>query len=236
LCHSDAMTKSADAITRAVSYLRVSTDEQAQSGAGLDAQTVAIADAIGRRGWPLVATFTDEGVSGGVEPDARPGLAAALATLDAGHADALVVSKLDRLTRSVASIGPLVKRAQRGGWALVILDTDVDMTTAGGMLVVHMITSVAEWERMVIAERTRAALASRKRAGMRLGRPVTLAQDTRNRVAELRAAGMTMQAVADTLNAENVPTARGGKWHHSTVKGVLRSLELDAEALECVAV
>lgn len=81
-------------------------------------------------------------------------------------------------------------------------------------------------------EATKTALQSLKNSGKRLGRPVMMAQDTRNRVAELRAAGMTMQAVADTLNAENVPTARGGKWYASTVRGVLRSLELDAEALK----
>jgi len=147
-----------------------------------------------------------------------------------GEADALVVSKLDRLTRSVSAIGPLVKRAEREGWKLVILDADVDMSTAGGMLVANVLGSVAEWERAVIAERTRAALATRKAKGMRLGRPVILASSVRSRVAELREAGLTMQAVADTLNRDRTPTARGGTWHPSTVRGVLVSLDLDAEA------
>ena len=221
--------------TRALGYLRVSTDEQANSGAGLDAQAAAISSTISARGWELVSLFSDEGVSAGVEVDKRPALAIALVMLRRGEADALVVSKLDRLTRSVSAIGPLVKRAEREGWKLVILDADVDMSTAGGMLVANVLGSVAEWERAVIAERTRAALATRKAKGMRLGRPVILASSVRSRVAELREAGLSMQAVADTLNSDRTPTARGGTWHPSTVRGVLVSLSLDAEALALTA-
>ena len=84
-------------------------------------------------------------------------------------------------------------------------------------------------------EATKTALQSLKNSGKRLGCPVKLSQSTRDKVSEMRAQGMTMQAIADTLTAENVPTARGGKWYASTVKGVLRSLELDAQSFKMSA-
>jgi DNA invertase Pin-like site-specific DNA recombinase len=218
--------------TRAVAYLRVSTDEQADSGAGLDAQMAAIEAAATARGWDLVAVHTDAGVSGGIAPTSRPALCDALAMLDGGNADVLVVAKSDRLARSVVGLVELLDRADRADWSLVVLDSDVDTSTAAGRLVASMIGCVAEWERRVISERTRAALATRKASGMRLGSPVTLEQATRDRIASLWADGLTLQAIANTLTAEMIPTARGGRWYPSTVAAVLRSLDLDAEAAQ----
>ncbi|WP_373071109.1 recombinase family protein [Gemmatimonas sp.] len=216
---------------RVIAYRRVSTDEQSASGAGLDAQAARIAALVGAKGWTLTSTLTDEAVSGGVAPDARPALSEALSTLDAGHADVLIVAKLDRLTRSVSALGPLLDRAERHGWRLVILDADVDTTTAGGRLVANVLGSVAEWERAIIRERTRDALAARKAAGMRLGRPVEMPAEVRARVAHLAGSGLSLRAVAAQLTPEGVPTTRGGAWHASTVRAVVRSLALDAEAV-----
>lgn len=214
----------------AIIYRRVSTDEQADSGAGLSAQAASLAAEVAHRGWTIAADYADEGVSGSVSPDRRPALAAALADLDAGRADVLVVAKLDRLSRSVVDLALLLDRAERARWSLVILDCDVDTTSAGGRLVASVLASVAEWERRVIGERTRAALAARKAAGARLGRPVALPAATRSRVAELRSEGLSLPRIAATLTDEGIPTARGGKWHPSTVAAVLRSIELDSEA------
>jgi len=220
---------------RALSYTRVSTAEQVDSGAGLAAQAAAILGTIEHRGWQLAAEVTDEGVSGSVAPDARGGLGRALRMLDGGEADVMVVAKLDRLSRSVVDLSLLLDRAERSRWSLVVLDADVDTTTAGGRLVANVLGAVAEWERRIIAERTVAALAARKAAGRRLGGPVTLAQDTRNLIADLRAKGMTLQAIADELAHDGVPSARGGQWRPSTVRAVLVSLELDAEARSLAA-
>jgi DNA invertase Pin-like site-specific DNA recombinase len=215
---------------RAAAYLRVSTGEQADSGAGLQAQLATVTAAAAARGWELVAVFTDAGVSGSVPAERRPELSAALELLDTGGADLLVTAKGDRLARSVVGLTGLLERVKRSAWSLVVLDTDVDTTTATGQLVAQLMGCVAEWERNVIAERTRAALAARKAAGMRLGRPVTMPAETRAQVAELRERGLTLQQVADQLTADGVPTARGGRWYPSTVAGVLRSLKLDSEA------
>jgi DNA invertase Pin-like site-specific DNA recombinase len=216
--------------TRAIAYLRVSTDEQAESGAGLDAQRAVIAAAATARGWELVAEHTDAGVSGKIAPQRRPALAAALEMLDRGDADVLVVAKSDRLARSVVALCDLLDRAEGANWSLVVLDTDVDTSTASGRLVASVIGCVAEWERRVISERTRAALATRKAAGMRLGRPVELPADTRLYIAAMHADGMSLRKIADTLTAEGVPTSRGGQWHASTVRSVLAGLDLDAAA------
>ena len=213
---------------RAVAYHRVSTDEQAASGLGLEAQTARTADAIAARGWSLVATFADEGRSG--KDLHRSELAVALDALDAGDADVLVVAKLDRLSRSVLDFAMLTEQARRRGWSIVALDVDVDTTTPTGDLVANITSSVAQWERRIIAARTSEALQAKKARGARLGRPVTLPDDVRHRIADERADGRTLQAIADDLNAEQVPTARGGRWHPSTIDKVLASLALDVEA------
>jgi DNA invertase Pin-like site-specific DNA recombinase len=96
--------------------------------------------------------------------------------------------------------------------------------------VANITSSVAQWERQIIAARTSEALQAKKARGARLGRPVTLPDDVRHRIADERAAGRTLAAIAGDLNAEAVPTARGGRWHPSTIDKVLRSLALDAEA------
>jgi DNA invertase Pin-like site-specific DNA recombinase len=215
-------------------YRRVSTEEQAQSGAGLDAQAACIAATVEGRSWNLVETFTDEGVSGGTEPARRPALSEALDVLDAGKADVLIVAKLDRLSRSVATVAHLLDRAERRGWRVIILDADVDTTSASGRLVANVLGSVAEWERAIIRERTKDALAARKAAGMRLGRPVELPEEVRARIATERASGASLRAIAAGLTADGIPTARAGAWHASTVRAVLASLDLDGHAAEAV--
>lgn len=197
-------------------------------------QAAAILATVDRRGWHCVAELTDEGVSGSVAPESRNGLGRALQMLDRGDADVLVVAKLDRLSRSVVDLSLLLDRAERAKWSLVVLDADVDTTTARGRLVANVLGAVAEWERRIIAERTKAALAARKAAGQCLGGPVTLSNDTRRMIAELRNEGMMLQAIADKLTADSVPSARGGQWRPSTVRGVLQSLALDAEAASAV--
>jgi DNA invertase Pin-like site-specific DNA recombinase len=98
-----------------VAYIRVSTDEQATSGAGLDAQRAAISAEATRRGWDVVAWHTDEGISGGKGVAHRPGLAAAIDAVESGLASALLAAKLDRISRSVLDTASLMEQARRGG-------------------------------------------------------------------------------------------------------------------------
>ena len=108
------------ATPRVVAYVRVSTADQADSGAGLDAQRHAIATEIERRGWDLFDTYVDAGVSG-KSLVGRTGLDAAIAAIECGDADVLIVSKLDRLSRSLLDFATLMARAQSKGWNLVAL-------------------------------------------------------------------------------------------------------------------
>jgi DNA invertase Pin-like site-specific DNA recombinase len=218
---------------RAIIYRRVSTDDQATSGLGLDAQRDACVAVCRTRGWTLVADLADEGVSGKIEPERRPALSDALDRLCTGQADVLVVAKLDRLTRSVRHLGELLDRQRARGcrpWRLVILDVDVDTTTAAGELVVNVMGSVAQWERRIIGERTKAALAAKRAQGYRLGRPVTIPPTVRERAKELRDSGASITAIAAALNADGHTTGAGTPWKRSSVQKLLRSIGLDEAA------
>jgi len=226
-----ARTKKAKADpTKVLGYVRVSTDEQADSGLGLDAQRAIITAECERRGWTLVAVHEDAGASG-KSLAGRVGMAGALRALEAGEASALVVAKLDRATRSTADAGTLLERADKGGWSLVALDLGVDMTTPAGELVANIMASVAQWERRAIGARTREALAAKKAQGVRLGRPVLLPAKVSRRIVRQRNAGTTWTAIAEALTAEGVPTAHGGiRWYASTVRHVYERTQQEGAA------
>lgn len=215
--------------TAVIGYMRVSTEEQAMSGLGLADQRAAIEAEAKRRDWDSVNYVTDDGWS--AKSLARPGITEALEALRAGNAGILVVSKLDRLSRSLLDFASLMAQAEREGWQLVVLDMAIDTTTPSGALMANVMASFAEYERRIIGARTSAALQQLKSQGKRLGRPRTMPQEVTERVVRERQAGRTLAAIAEALNTDGVPTARGGsKWYPSTVKAVIASAELDASA------
>lgn len=202
-----------------VGYVRVSTEEQGVSGAGLETQREAITADCARHGRRLVAIFED--VASG-KSLIRPGLDEARAVIAAGDASAIVVAKLDRLSRSVHDFSGLLAQAQREGWGLRILDPDVDTLSPTGELLAHITASVAQWERRVIGQRTAAALAVKRAQGVRLGRPPVVPADIAERIAERRRTGASLRTIAAELNADRVPTARpGSTWQASTLVRVL---------------
>lgn len=206
----------------AVAYLRVSTDEQAESGAGLAAQRAAIEAVASVRGWIITAWHEDGGVSGGKAPHQRPGLAAALEAVQTGEAERLIVAKIDRLSRKFRDAVDLMETAADEGWPLYIADIDADLTTSNGRLVARMLAAISEDERDRIRQRTKAALAAKKAAGVRLGRPSLLPDAVVARIVDQRAAGVSFAKIAAALNEDAVPTAQGGKrWYPATVKAVL---------------
>ena len=208
------------ATTVVVGYVRVSTEEQGDSGAGMEAQRRAIIGACAARGWELRAIHED--VASGKSVAKRPGLEEAMAAVRSGQARGLVVAKLDRLSRSVIDAARTIEDARREGWNLVALDLGVDFSTAAGTAMAQMTAVFAEMERRLIGERTRAALAVKKAQGVRLGRPPVLDEAVRRKVRRERAAGRSFRVIAERLNAQGVPTAHGGQsWHASTVRSVL---------------
>ena len=143
-------------------------------------------------------------------------------TTGAGQADALVVAKLDRLSRSLVDFAGLMEQARQHGWAFIALDLGVDTTTPAGELVANVMASVAQWERRAIGARTREALAAKKAAGVQLGRPRSVSDDVVARIVRERESGRSLPMIAKGLNDDGVPTARGGiRWYPATVRSAL---------------
>ncbi len=214
----------------------MSTEDQADEGLGVAAQLDAARAAIAERDWFLVGEVVDAGVSGAVAPESRPALGPALEALDvAGAAAALVVGRLDRVTRSLLAWAELVERSRRRGWAIVVVAEGFDLSTDSGELTAGLLASVAQYERRLIGARTREAMAAAKARGARYGRPIEHSPEARRIVGEMRAGGATLQEIADRLIAEEIPTPRGGRWWTSTVHAIVVSLRLDAEAAQASA-
>lgn len=208
----------ADAV---VGYLRVSTEEQAVSGLGLEAQRATIEARAKDEGWTVVEWFTDEDVSGTVAPLERPGLSAALDAVADGKASRLVASHLTRVGRDAARVLDLDTLAAAEGWGLVMCDIQIDTGTAAGRFMLSNMAAAAEYERNLVSERTKAALAVKRAQGVRLGRPSTLDRETVARIVAERDARRTWQAIADGLMADDIATAHGGvRWYPASVRKV----------------
>ncbi len=146
-------------------------------------------------------------------------------------AEALVVAKLDRLSRSLLDFAALTERARQGGWQLVALDLGVETATPSGEMMANVLATFAQFERRPIGQRTRDVLAAKKQAGARLGRPVTIPDTIRRRIVSERLAGTSWPRIAQSLNRDSVPTVRGDtRWPVSTVQAAYRSTQLDAAA------
>ena len=208
--------------TRAVLYVRVSTDEQARSGLSLESQETVLRSEAERRGWEVAALLVDE-VSA-KRGSNRPAFARARAMLASGEADALIATRLDRMSRSVVDFAALMAAAQDEAWQVVALDLGLDTSTTTGRMVAHILAAVAEAEREVIGQRTSAALVAKRSRGEHVGRRTTLSGEVVGRIVAERASGSTLAAIADRLTDDAVPTGQGGaRWYPSTVRAVLAS-------------
>jgi DNA invertase Pin-like site-specific DNA recombinase len=209
-------------------YARVSTAEQGDKGVSLTAQRKAIEAEAKRRGWVLLDVLEDKASGKSMH---RPEIQRALAQLQAGEADALIASKLDRLSRDVGDFADLLKRSAKEGWALRLLDLDIDTTSSMGEAAAFVIATFAQAERKRIGERTREGLAVRRSEGVRLGRPRSMPATTTRRIKRLRGAGKGLSEIARRLNADGVETAHGGaQWYPSTVRAVLNRVDQRATA------
>ena len=177
-------------------------------------------DAIcSRKGLDLLKLVRDVESRSGSDLN-RPGLEYALEHLKAHDASCLVVSSLERLSPSAANLGKLVEWLDRRGVRLVVVDIDLDTGTPEGRLAATALATVGGSERQTLMQRTRKGLEAARLAQRSSGQPaVSDAPALKQRIADMRAGGMTLQAIADTLNAEGVPTLRGGAlWRPSSVQ------------------
>jgi DNA invertase Pin-like site-specific DNA recombinase len=214
-----------------VTYLRVSTGKQGRSGLGIEAQREALARFALAEGFEIAREFVEVETGKGADAlSRRPELAAALA--DARRRGyPVAVAKLDRLSRDVHFISGLM--VHRVSFLVAELGPDVDP------FILHLFAALAEKERALISARTTAALAAAKSRGVKLGGPklvearkagVAAIKDAAERHAAnvrpiirdiQRAGATTLRDIAEALNARGVATARGGKWHATTVRNVL---------------
>lgn len=207
-----------EAGTRVVGYARVSTTEQGNSGLGLDAQHAAIRAECDRREWVLVAIHHE--VASAAKRKRRPILELALGEL--GRGDVLLVSKADRLARSLSAYVGLLEQARQGRWNIVAVDGSIDLTTPHGRAMAAMAQVFAALEAELIGERTKAALGAAKERGIQIGRrpeprdPAVVA-----RIKQEHEAGMNSTAIARGLNADGVP-ALGRQWYYASVERILR--------------
>lgn len=204
-----------------IAYTRVSTDEQAMSGLGLEAQEATLRRAFEYRGWDLAELVSDEGITGSTLN--RPGLRHALERIVGGDVDGLVVSKLDRLTRSMRDFCEIVDWFEEAGAPLVMLEPDVDTSTPAGRAVAHVMVAFAEMERGMIGDRTKVALAAKRARGEATGRPAIADNPALvTRVLELYAENPCLSEVARVLTAEAWPTVRGGTvWRASALQRIV---------------
>jgi DNA invertase Pin-like site-specific DNA recombinase len=204
-----------------IAYLRVSTDDQARSGYGLDAQRASLQRHAELHGWEL--RFIEDTASGGNTN--RPGLTYALELLRVGQADGLVASHLDRVSRSVLDFADLLQRARAEKWNLAVLDLNLDLSSPQGEFVAHILAAVAQLERRLISERTRAALAAASRRGVVPGpRRRVIPAPTLDLITGLRDRGNNLTEIAGELNRRGLPlpSGRAGTWGACQVGRVLQ--------------
>ena len=205
---------------RVIGYVRVSTDGQSESGASVEHQRECIRKECARRGLELVRIAEDDGISG--KNLNRPALQGALRDLIDGNAEVLMAAKLDRLSRSVKDVCQIGDMAGHHGFELILLDAQIDTTSPYGRAQLNMMATFAQLERELIGQRTKDALAVKKAQGVRLGAPTSIGAEVEEKILAMRAGGMSMNRIADALNAEKVPTAKGGaRWYPMTVKKVI---------------
>lgn len=200
-----------------VAYVRVSTEEQGNSGLGLEAQLAAIRLYCHAQGHATVHVVQEVESAAGK----RPQLEAALRAVEAGEYDGIIASRLDRFSRSVVQTDEILSRIQKAGRTLVALDLGVDTSTAARRLVANVLASVAQWERDIISERTKAAIAAKVARGERVGRRRVISDDARVRAQLLRGEGCTYEQIIEKLTEDGLETAGGGPWRKSTVQRLL---------------
>lgn len=222
---------------KAIGYVRVSTDQQADRGVSLQAQTERVRAMATVQGAELVDVVLDGGES--AKSMRRPGLQRVLAMVESGAVEAVIVAKLDRLTRSVKDLCSLLELFEKRRVALVSVAESLDTGSAAGRLVITIMGAVSQWEREAIGERTRDALRHKRSNGQRVGNiaygyrlspdgvhvePDTAEQVVVTEIRRHRAQGTSLRKIAAALNECGYRTRRGTEWRLESVARVLNRI------------
>lgn len=234
---------------RAIVYARVSTDEQAASGLGVEAQLHACREWARREGRVVAGEFIDDGIGGATELHKRPALVELLNEIRAG--DVVLVAKRDRIGRDLM-IGAIIEAAvtRKGGRFVSAAGEGTEGDEPSNILMRRVVDSFAEYERLVIKVRTKAALAAKRRRGELISRMpygCDLAPDGKTLVPNetevawiglmlrWRSEGFDARRIASELNKAGAPPKRGTRWYHASVKSILERAgrQRRAEADRC---
>ena len=216
---------------KAVGYVRVSTDEQAKSGLGLEAQIAKIKAYAELFDIELTEIIADEGLSG--KTLEREGLQRAIKMLKEKKAEGMVIAKLDRLTRNVADLGTLVSTVFDKA-ELYSVSEQINTKNAAGRLVLNVLVSVAQWERETICERTKDALQAKKARGEKTGGNVPFGYEEVNgklirneeeqsiisEIKSLKNKGLSLRKIAEELNARGIATKNGKTWTATQIQRI----------------
>jgi site-specific DNA recombinase len=220
---------------KAIGYARVSTDKQADRGVSLDAQTEKIRAMVVVQGAELADIIVEAGES--AKSLNRPGMQRLLALVDSGDVQAVIVAKLDRLTRSVKDLCELLERFERRGVALISVAESLDTGSAAERLVLNIMTAVSQWEREAIGERTRDAMSHKRNNGERVGNiqfgyrlgadgkhvePDAAEQAVLQEIHHRRHSGHTLRGIAAALNHRALRTRRGSAWRLEHVARIIK--------------
>jgi DNA invertase Pin-like site-specific DNA recombinase len=213
-----------DENVHALLYARVSTQMQVQDGMSLSAQERTLRQAAELAGYKSVELLREEGRSG-KSIKGRPVLRDALGRLSSGDANALFVTRIDRLARSTQDFLTIVDHAHKYNWRLVMLDLNLDTSSYQGRFVVTVMSALAEMERGIIAERQKDIHKDRRDRGLVWGKDLgpkqRISEELRQRIKDDRARGLSLREIARGLDADGLKTAYGGKWTASTINYVL---------------
>ncbi|MTW19386.1 recombinase family protein [Rhodoplanes serenus] len=222
--------------SRAAAYIRVSTEEQAATGHGLDAQERAVRAFAESQGYELVEVVADPGVSGATAPASRPGFSRLIELASSGAYSVLLVWKFDRLARQIVyAVTAVQELAERHGVVIRSVTEPIDTATPMGRTIFAVLAGMAEQERQAITERTWSGRREKAERGGFAGGMAPLGYerdrdgglipsaeaDTVRRIFAMRAERATLQVIADRLNADGIPTKRGGTWRPSQVGYIL---------------
>ncbi len=224
-------------ISQAAIYIRVSTEDQAANGFGLEVQIERCKAQATVKGW-IVDTekhvYADEGISGTKDQHERPGLAAMLRAVDNCEVDAVIVLALDRLGRSMKIVLDLVDRIVKAGCELVSCKESLDTSTPAGMFVVQMFAAIAQLDHANIVKRLTDGRNARYRIsgdrggrlpygytrsidGIEIDHP---AADAIRSIFEQRSQGAKLRTIAARLSTQHI-APRGQDWHIGTIKKIL---------------